>query len=166
MHPEARRWVNVVGYMHRPYTRVVEFGSLHINGAVRDLFEKNPEVSYLGVDLVAGEGVDKVGDAAKMRWKPEHDLAICCEVLEHYDRPDLLIRAAGRALKPGGLFLITCATDPRAPHSGLDGGPVRGGEHYQNIAPEDLAGWLAKSFARYELEIHPDRGDLYAWARK
>ena len=68
-------------------------------------------------------------------------------------------------LVPGGRLIVTCATDPRAPHSGHDGGVLRAGEHYRNIPETELKAWLA-DWADVEIEVHADRGDLYATAVK
>jgi SAM-dependent methyltransferase len=35
------------------------------------------------------------------------DYAICFEVIEHLDRPDLLINMTSKILKPGGYFILT-----------------------------------------------------------
>lgn len=158
MHPEARTYVeNLVA--GRLFPAVVEVGGRWINGGVRDLIAHQ---SYLSLDLHPGAGVDLVVDVRD--WTPpgKVDLVICCEVIEHAEDPRGVVEACAALLVPGGLLILTCAGPHRAPHSGLDGGQVRDGEHYGNIEPDDMAKWLAELDAK--VEYHPSRGDLYASA--
>lgn len=143
-----------------PFDRVVEFGSLNINGGVRDLFQGE----YLGIDPQAGPGVDVVGDAAL--WKPTRkvDCVVCCEVFEHTPNWPALLDSAARALKVGGVLILTMAGPGRAPHSAVDGGSIRQGEHYENIEPSELIDALKERFT----DIHVDQlaTDVRATARK
>ena len=147
---------------------MVELGSRDFNGTVRDLFPSAP--TYLGVDLAPGAGVDVVADAADWRpppGQPAPELVVCCEVLEHTRAASAIVRNAHTLLAPGGRFVVTAASTGRPPHSALDGGPLRAGEYYRNVNRRDLAGWLVGAgFAVEALEFHPDRGDVYALARK
>jgi SAM-dependent methyltransferase len=160
IHPEALAFVARTVQRFLPPATVVDIGGRDVNGSPRMLF---PGSAYLVVDLEDGPGVDVVADARQ--WRPESpvDLVLVVEVLEHAPDPEALLRASWAALVPGGRLIVTCATDPRAPHSGHDGGPLRPGEYYANIPPEELKGWLA-DWDDVEIEVHPDRGDLYAVA--
>ena len=92
---------------------------------------------------------------------------LCCEVLEHTRAASAIVRNAHALLAPGGHFVVTAASAGRPPHSALDGGPLRAGEYYRNVDRRDLAGWLVGAgFAVEALEFHPERGDVYALARK
>jgi hypothetical protein len=65
-------------------------------------------------------------------------------------------------LTPGGHLLVTCATHPRAPHSGIDGGPLKAGEFYRNVETDELVGWVERAGLQVRVcEVHPERGDLY-----
>jgi hypothetical protein len=79
MHSEAYNYVKQFAE-GRQFSRVLEFGSLDINGSVRDLF--NADI-YLGVDLQGGPGVDIVADAMFFDHPIKFDCVVCCEVLEH-----------------------------------------------------------------------------------
>ena len=161
MHPEAMAFVaRTAQRCMPPPNTVLDAGGRDVNGSPRLLF---PGSTYLVLDLEDGPGVDVVGDAR--HWRPEApvDLVLSVEVLEHAPDPAALLRAAWECLLPGGRLIVTCATDPRAPHSGHDGGPLRPGEHYANVAEADLKAWLA-DWDEVEIEVHPDRGDLYATA--
>lgn len=135
MHPEAFQWVE----LHAPQAEssVLEVGSFDVNGGVRQLF-RGP---YLGIDMKAGPGVDVVVDAAEFRPTPV-DIVVCCEVLEHAERWRDIVAMCGRALKPGGKLILTCAGPGRAPH-GADGGPV-GDEWYENVSVAELEAETSK----------------------
>ena len=66
--------------------KVIEVGSLDVNGSVRErVMSFNPK-SYVGIDFVDGEGVDKLmnaEDLAKEFGKASFDVVISTEMLEH-----------------------------------------------------------------------------------
>jgi SAM-dependent methyltransferase len=138
---------------------VVEIGSYNVNGSIRSLCLGAR--SYLGVDTRAGPDVDLVCNGEALPETLRADLVICCEVLEHTPAAPAICAEAYRVLRPGGRFLVTCATDPRAPH-GVMGGAV-GREFYRNVPPAMLREWLAP-FAEVIFDVAFDRGDLYALA--
>lgn len=66
--------------------KIIEVGSLVINGSVRDIVMAEQPESYIGVDFIAGEGVDKLMNAEYL--VPEFgensfDTVISTEMLEH-----------------------------------------------------------------------------------
>lgn len=142
------------------YISVVEIGSRDINGTVRDLF---PAADYVGVDLTAGNGVDVVADAAT--WKPKRkvDVVVCCEVFEHTATwPDIVWSAANTMLRAGtGRLIVTAAGPGRAPHSAVDGGPLRDGEFYANVDPDELAQTMIDA-GFVDVEIDEVPGDVRA----
>lgn len=121
--------------------RVLEIGSRDINGSPRALC--TAVQSYVGIDRVAGRGVDVVCNAATYQADAPFDLVICAEVLEHAPNPAVIIACAARALAPGGALILTAAGEGRAPHSGVEGGTLRTGEYYQNITEAALCALLA-----------------------
>ena len=160
MHPEVRTWVAAQLTRWPPRQAILDLGGRDINGSCRDLF---PAVArYCSVDLLPGGGVDVVADATRYTppWAP--DCVLCLEVLEHSRKPAAFIRHAHRLLRPDGLLLITCAMEPRKPHSAGDGGPLQDGEYYRNVEPQALYRWLRGW--TWGAEVYPERGDLYAWA--
>lgn len=162
MHPEALAFVARTAQRFMAPTSVLDCGGRDINGSPRLLF---PGSTYLVIDLEDGPGVDVVGDARQWRPTSPVDLVLSVEVLEHAPDPEGLLRAAWECLVPGGRLIVTCATDPRAPHSGHDGATLQPGEYYRNVAEHDLKEWLA-DWDDIEIEVHPDRGDLYGTAVK
>ena len=160
MHAEAFAFVEATVAEHGPWSSVLEIGGRNVNGTIRDLFECD---SYTALDIADGPGVDIVADAAT--WQPirTYDCVVCCEVFEHTPAWPQILRTAAAALNPAGTLIITAASWPRAPHSAVDGGPLRGGEFYCNVDSNDLADQLgAAGFAGNVLR-HP-HGDVYAHA--
>ncbi len=161
MHDTAYRFARQHAGEHGPYGRVIEFGSLDINGSPRRLFPG--DVDYLGVDVQAGPGVDLVRDVTELAEEPA-DLVVCMEVLEHAPAKAGIIAAAARHLVPGGHLILTAACDPRAPHSAIDEQPIRVHEFYANVDPDWLSvvlvetGWTICGFDTSVL------GDVYVCA--
>jgi len=163
VHPEVRAFIRSVSRNYLAH-RVVELGSLDVVGTIRDLFGEAE--SYVGVDVVEGPSVDVVANAAY--WQPDirPDMVLCCEVLEHASEAAEIINNAWLMLLPGGIFVVTAAATGRQEHSAIDGLELRPGEYYRNVDPVDLRSWL-QCFEEVEaFEYHPDRGDVYAVARK
>lgn len=159
MHPEALAYVARVSRRHGPFERVLDFGGRDVNGTPRLLF---PTSEYVAVDIIVGPGVDVVADAADYH-DPGADLVLCCELFEHIPNSDAVVKSAWRNLVGGGRLIITTACPPRAPHSGIDGGPLQSGEYYANVDPDDLAEWL-DGWDDVDISIYRDRGDIYATA--
>jgi SAM-dependent methyltransferase len=149
MHPEAFDFVAKQRAAMDRCESVVEFGSLDINGSVRPLFDG---CRYVGVDLVAGPGVDVVDDASE--WEPAElvDCVVCCEVFEHLAGWPALVVQAATILRPGGTLIVTCAGPGRGPHSAVDGNALRAGEHYANVEPAALADVLNLRFVDVHVE--------------
>jgi SAM-dependent methyltransferase len=139
---------------------VLEVGSRDINGGVRDLL---PKTGYVGIDLVAGRGVDQVVDVRDFTYDTKFGTVVCCEVLEHHPSPQELIAAMAEHLLVGGTLLITAAGPDREPHSAIDGGHLRAEEFYANIDPDDLREWLS-DFSKVTIDEQGD--DIRAKAVK
>ncbi len=161
MHEQVFTWVAAqVAGRAGSNPSVLEVGSLDINGSVRPLFPT--AAHYHGLDLVAGAGVDEVADAST--WVPPrtYDVVVSAEVLEHAPTWREILAMMWSATAPGGVLLMTCATDPRAPHSAVDGWDVRDGEHYANVAPAAVRALATTWSARtWSVTVARDRGDLY-----
>lgn len=136
-----------------PRRVVLEIGSRDVNGSVRALFI---DAHYVGLDILAGVGVDVVSQPSLYvaSHRKTFDCVVCCETLEHDPEPFETIKAARAALvDDGGIFILTTANVNRTPHSAIDGGEVREGEHYRNIGCGELRSWLSASFGRWQFEV-------------
>lgn len=160
MHVQAFQWVELnAGDLGDDYS-VLEIGSHDVNGSVRPLL--NAASHYHGIDIAPGPGVDEVADAASWRAWRTYDVVVSTEVLEHAPDWKSILDNAWSALAAGGRLLFTCATEPRPPHSAIDGWAVREGEHYGNVpAHEVLVHIRTWEAAAWQVEVATDRGDLY-----
>lgn len=119
--------------------KVLEIGSLDINGSVRSFF---PRTNYTGVDVAAGPGVDEVCQGQLVGHPSgSFDVVISCECMEHNPFWVETVSNIFRLAKPGGLVIVSCATIGRAEHgttrtSDTDS-PLSigiGWEYYRNIS--------------------------------
>jgi hypothetical protein len=171
MHEGAFKFVAKTLDQLEPRYSVIELGSRTVagpwpySGPVRPLF--NGVKKYLGVDIVEGPNVDVVGNAATWRPKPFKpvDTVVCLETLEHTPEAKEICTNAFHLLEPCGVLILTAAGEGRAPHSAVDGGPVRDGEFYRNVTSDELRGWL-HSFGFCMIDTFTTPGDIYAVAGK
>lgn len=165
MHPQALTFY-AEQLRVAPPRRVVEFGSCNINGSVRSVYPN--QVSWLGIDVVAGPNVDLVADAATWTTDDRFGICICAEVFEHTPGWRDILRTAHTILMPGGVLLASCATGRRPPHSAVDGGPLRPDEFYANVSAAEMTealehlGWAA--YDVIEADGHFGGDDLYVRA--
>jgi SAM-dependent methyltransferase len=160
MHQQAFRYIERRAAHVARGANVLEIGSYNVNGSVRPLFGRK----YHGIDVREGPGVDEAIKAQDFDGKGAFDVVVTTETLEHDDDPEGLIAAAWKALKPGGVLLLTAAGPERAPHNS-NGGHDLGDEHYRNVTPTALKGWL-KDWDEVEIERDERAGDIYARAVK
>ncbi len=95
----------------RPFGKVLEVGSLDINGSVRPLFDGAEE--YIGTDMQEGKGVDRVinsHDLVDHFEKDRFDIVICTEVLEHDQFFWVTLQGIDWVLKRDGFLIITAPT--------------------------------------------------------
>lgn len=164
MHAEAydflqtavKQHVDVLGAM------VLEIGSRNVNGTPRPLFAGC--ALYLGIDPRAGDGVDFVRRAGAYDGAENFDYVVTAETMEHAD-PREIIECAWRSLKPGGLLILTAATDGRKPHSNDGVLGMFPNEYYGNVSKEQLLELLA-AWDVLEVTVHETHFDIYAVARK
>ena len=108
--------------------RVLEAGSLDMNGTVREWFPKGCE--YIGLDWRPGPGVDAVALVHEWHGRRKYfDTVISTEMLEHDPYWQKSIAAMVQFVRPGGNLVITCAGPGRAAHC-VDTSP--GKDYYEN----------------------------------
>lgn len=163
MHAEAWSWLEAqIQPSLARARRVLDVGGCDVNGSPRKLF--SIDTDYRVLDARPGSNVHIVADA--VTWIPPrslraaHDVTLSTEVFEHVEHWHAILYNLWLALKPAGTCLVTCATEPRAPHSIVGAVPPPPGEWYGNVAPEDLLAPMRLLFRDVEWRTHP-RGDLY-----
>lgn len=128
------------------FERVLEVGSLDVNGSTRnydflgsgvkwiDLIG-NPE--YVGIDIVAGKGVDFEMNAHDIMFKDDYfDLVICVNTLEHDDDVVASLKEMKRVCKKGGLILLSVPNETVPKHHS---------EHYNCLNEEQYKALLHKA---------------------
>lgn len=165
MHAEVLQWVDYAFKSHSRKSsdvRVLEFGSLDINGSVRSILQPVSAL-YVGVDMQAGPGVDVVEDATMYQSDEKFDVVVCCEVFEHTHAWREIIDNAYDFLVEGGLFIATMAGEGRRPHSAIDENPIRDWEYYANVGAWELNRAL-RNFSDHGVDYL--NMDLRCWAVK
>lgn len=147
--------------------KVLEVGSLDINGSVRSMFV---DCDYIGIDVADGKGVDLVvngenlsGDANSM------DVVISCECFEHNPEYDKTLLNMVRLLKRDGLMIMTCATYGRGQHGtslvSPESSPLtvqKGQDYYRNLIEDDFNFLVMNHFfGEYFFVTDYSNSDLY-----
>lgn len=146
--------------------RVLEIGSLDINGSVRSMFDN---CRHTGVDLAPGPGVDVVASGHEVEGEP-WDVVCSCEMFEHNPLWAETWRRMVDLCRPGGLVFFSCATTGRPEHGTARTTPADspltvtlGWEHYRNLTEDDFRSIIdvGKEFSDYRFEINHSHRDLY-----
>ena len=148
--------------------RVLEVGSLDINGSVRRFFTG---CDYLGIDVGPGSGVDLVCQGQHFDAPDgSFDVVISTEALEHDPHWRATFANMLRLCRPGGLLLMTCGGPGRPEHgtTRVDAyvSPLTiglGWDHYRNLRPADLraAVGLRNWLAPFAIIVNWASCDLY-----
>jgi hypothetical protein len=161
-HPAQKRFCKSVRYKYGEYFRrvnVIDIGSLNINGCNHSLFSRNS--TYIGVDIVKGKNVNIVSKGHEylqtVWWKGLCiDTIISTEALEHDIHYKETLEWMYKALRPGGLLLITCAGDGRKEHGTHDhfpGDSPMTNDYYCNVSNQMFSEILKPDmFSVYHLE--------------
>lgn len=102
----------LVSGLPRDPRRVLEVGSLNVNGSYRDLDVFKEVKSYAGIDLVEGSGVDHVVDEGEEwshyfdDWDFNPDLVISGQQLEHDPWPWHTVREMVRVVGTFGFVIL------------------------------------------------------------
>lgn len=122
---------------------VLDIGGRDLNGSTRGLYPLADP--YVVLDIREDHGTDIVADAAT--WEPDrgYDIVLCTEVFEHTDAWPQIVRTIHKALKPGGLAVMTCAGPGRPPHSAIEATAIQPGEYYENVSAEQLRSELLQA---------------------
>jgi SAM-dependent methyltransferase len=146
-HYQQRAFVEAVRTHFPDYferTKVLEVGSWDVTGSVRPLFRS---CDYIGVDVASGKCVDVVAAGQDLAYATgTFDVAISCECFEHNPFWLETFLNMVRMLRPGGLFVFTCAGIGRGEHGTARTSPslslTSANEHvnyYRNLAARDFS---------------------------
>lgn len=143
--------------------KVLEVGSLDINGSVRQFFEN---CEYLGVDLGEGKGVDLVAKGEELDFPDNSfNVAISCECFEH--NPEWVKAFENMVRMASGIVIMTCATTGRAEHGTRLTSPSDApfcGDYYRNLTEQDfLDNCNMDRFLHYQFTTNTNPADLYFW---
>ena len=143
--------------------KVLEIGSLDINGSIRIFFDTP---SYIGVDVGEGRGVDVVARGEDLVFPTSYfDVVASCECFEHNEQWVKTFENMVRMAK--GLVFFSCATTGRPEHG--TGRTSRAdnpflGDYYLNQTEQDFRDKCDLSkFEQYEFSTCDSPADLYFW---
>ena len=143
--------------------RILEIGSLDINGSVRQFFE---DCDYTGVDIGEGKGVDLVARGEELSFfDGNFSVCISCECLEH--NPEWAKTFNNMVRMCSGLVIMTCATTGRPEHGTRRTSPSDApfcGDYYRNLTEQDIRDNCDLSkFKEYQFSTNASPADLYFW---
>jgi len=174
MHGEAKDFTEFVKKILRDYflnKRVLDVGSGDINGNNRFLFEN---CEYHGNDVIAAKNVTVVSKTKDLDFEPaSFDTIISTECFEHDPEYVQSFLKIYDMLKPGGLFVFTCASIGRAEHGtrrtspdcsyGTVGNLEDMVDYYKNLNEKDLNDVLnlRELFSVWDTYYHNTAYDMY-----
>lgn len=170
MHPEISHFIEGVKHTVPQYfsnRKILEVGSLDINGSIRSLFNK---CEYIGLDVGEGKGVDVVCPIHEYICHEVFNTVISTEMLEHdkYWQESLL--SMYNNLMPNGLLVLTCAGPTRQEHGTTRTTPGDApftNDWYRNISIGDFSSILPPSlFTTFSISYARGEADLYFYGIK
>jgi SAM-dependent methyltransferase len=175
-HPEQMEFVRLCReHLLSPLDKsFIEIGSYNVNvvgGGLRGLFSYAED--YVGVDLIEGPGVDRVASGHEVDFPNAFfDVALSCECFEHNPEWHATFLNMHRMTKPGGVMIITVATEARLEHGTTRTNPKSSPgtsainwNYYRNLTESDFRENLplAQLFAEYQFYKSWSSHDLYFW---
>jgi SAM-dependent methyltransferase len=167
-HPQQQDFVDRICQSFPAFfsgTRVLEIGSLDINGSVRRHFGG---CEYIGLDVGPGPGVDVVCPGQEYDApNGSFDVVVSCECFEHNRYWRETFTNMVRLCRPGGLILMTCATTGRNEHGTIRANPADSPliptDYYGNLEAKDFPDSLslAKHLSQWEFYSDHSSHDLY-----
>lgn len=166
-HKQQLDFVLAVRDMHPAHfkeVKVLEIGSLDINGTIRIFFD---HCDYIGCDIGPGLHVDIVCPGEQLAFDDgEFDTVASCECFEHNPQWEPTFRNMHRMTKVGGLVFFSCATTGRPEHGTTNAHPMDAphcGDYYRNLTREDFeqAFDLDSMFSEYRFGTNEESHDLY-----
>ncbi len=153
--------------------KVLEIGSLNINGSIRSFFTN---CEYIGIDVGPGKDVDVVSQGQTYDAADQYfDVTVSCECFEHNPEWIATFQNMYRMTKPGGLIIMTCAASGRSEHGTTRTTPENspltvgiGWDYYKNLDKSDFeaAFKIEDMFEGGQFINNKDTFDLYFWGIK
>lgn len=150
--------------------RVVDFGSLNVNGELKHFFNN---CDYTGVDVVAGDNVDCVSLTHEFEVAdPLFDTVVSSDMLEHDPHYIKSLQKMVQLVRPGGFLAVTCKAGDFPAHGLSDdkNAPLASSklfnDYYRNVNMDDVhkAVSLAYTFSKYDMTYKG--GSLLLWGIK
>lgn len=180
MHFEARHFTEYVKSLFPSYFYqkvVLDVGGGDVNGNNRELFDN---CEYHSNDVVEAPNVTIVCETGKLTFaNGTFDTIISTECFEHDMYYAESLKNIVRMLKPGGLFVFTCASTGRPEHGTLRTTPmdsytvqqtanIAWHNYYKNLTAEDVVSVLPcdEIFESFAFYYHPHAKDLYFYGLK
>ena len=146
-HPEQMNFMRSMKSkfpLHFDNTRILEVGSLNINGSFRELVDNSRQ--YIGIDVGPGPGVDVVVPGQNYDGSSNYfDIVVSSECFEHNPYWLETFFNMIRMCRPGGLVLMSCATTDRPEHGTSRTSPrdspltlQKGWDYYRNLTEKDF----------------------------
>ena len=169
-HIQQFRFINFINQVLPEFfdsKKVLEIGSLNINGSVRRFYN---DCDYTGIDVAPGNDVDIVSNGENYYEKANtYDVIISCECMEHNPMYQKTWLNMLRMLKDDGLLIMTCATFGRPQHGTSLNEPVSspltiqlGQDYYKNLIQSDFEIVnLSSFFSDHLFETDYSSQDLY-----
>ena len=149
--------------------KVLEIGSLNINGTVKDFFTAT---EYVGVDVAPGEGVDVVAQGEELTYPDNSfDVVVSAECFEH--NPEWVATFQNMWRMSSDFVVMTCASTGRPEHGTTASKPEDSPytlewDYYGNLTEADLREHFDIDFlfTEYSFEYNSAACDLYFYGRK
>ena len=148
--------------------KVLEVGSWIVNETVRTHFQS---CEYVGTDVAAGAGVDLAIPGQDLALATaSFDVVISCECFEHNPFWLETFLNMARMLRPGGLFVFTCAGIGRGEHGTSRRFPAgsltaldKQSDYYRNLSKRDFESriTIANHFSHHAFIDNRYSKDLY-----
>jgi len=153
--------------------KVLEVGSLNINGTLRDFFSS---CDYTGIDVGDGPGVDIVCPGQEYDAPDgSYDVVCSAECFEHNPYWLETFQNMIRLCAKEGFIFFTCATVGRPEHGTSRTNPWAsplttdlGWDYYKNLTEQDFTDKINFNnyFSTYEWQVNTHSCDLYFYGIK